>query len=161
VPAPVSRQIVDAFYEALAAACAQRDLARIVPFLHNDIEWTINGPVDVLTYCGARHGPVGVLYLIARVQPGVVIITAFRREGVLGDGDGAAALVRLTGVHTASGAIVSYRVAQFMRFCDNQVIEFHAVIDSFDAAEQVLGRPLELAPDASFSGGTAGDLVTV
>ena len=159
--APVLRHVVEAFYQALESACAQRDLAKIAPFLHKDVEWTINGPVDVLTFCGTRYGRAAVLDLIARVAPTTVRIKAFKRDELLVDGDRAAALIRLTGMHTGTGAIISYRLAQFMRFCDNQVVEFRAIIDSFDAAEQVLGRPIELTPGAQRGEDAQGDIVTV
>jgi hypothetical protein len=38
--------------------------------------------------------------------------------------------------------VISYRVAHFMRFKDDKVIENLSFIDSFDAVEQVLGHPL-------------------
>ena len=40
------------------------------------------------------------------------------------------------------GHAISYRIAQFFRFHDQKVVEYVSLIDSFDAAEQVLGRPL-------------------
>jgi len=159
VPVRIARFVVEEFYQALVSARAQRDVARFAPFLHDDVEWTINGPVEVLKFCGTRRGKVAVLDLIARVLPAAVTFTAFKREAFLVDGDRAAALVQLTGTRIGSGDAISYRMAQFMRFQDNQVIEFRTVIDSFDAAEQVLGRPIELMPAAPC--GANVDVVTV
>jgi ketosteroid isomerase-like protein len=160
--APIPRYVVETFYQALVAACAMRDLARIAPFLHDDVEWTINGPVDVLAFCGVRRGKAAVLDLIARVVPAVYRVTNFVREELLVDGERAAALVRVTGIQRGTGASISYRVAQFMRFRDGQVAEFLAVIDSFDAAEQVLGRPIEVESQSQqCSEGARGDLVEV
>jgi ketosteroid isomerase-like protein len=147
MPTPVPRHVVEGFYQALIAACARRDLDQLVPYLHNDVKWTINGPVAVLTFSGTRSGPAAVLDLVQRVAPRVVRITAFKRDELLVDGDRAAAFARLTGVLAATSATISYRLAQFMRFHAGQVIEFRAIIDSFDATEQVLGRPIELLPD--------------
>jgi ketosteroid isomerase-like protein len=63
---------------------------------------------------------------------------------VLIDGDRAATLNRLSGRRPSDGRSISYRVAQFVRFRAGKVIEYCSVIDSFDAAEQVLGRPITL-----------------
>src|SRR4051794_24880611 len=103
MPAPVSRHTIETFYQALAWACAQHDPTRILPFLHKDVEWTINGPVDVLTFCGTWRGPSAVLDLIGRVVPRVVRVKAFNRDELLVDGVRAAALIRLTGVLTGTG----------------------------------------------------------
>jgi ketosteroid isomerase-like protein len=149
VPIPVPRHVVTKFYEALVAACSTRDLEGIAPYLHDEVVWTINGPVGVLTFCGTRHGKSAVLDLIARAVPAVLRIRDLEREELLVDGDRAAAFIRVNGEQRGTGVTISYRIAQFVRFRLDQVIQFRAVIDSFDAAEQVLGRPIELASAAA------------
>ena len=57
--AAVPRALVEAFYKAYAA----RDAAKVAEFLDDDVEWTISGPVDVLPFCGTRHGKAAVLDL--------------------------------------------------------------------------------------------------
>jgi ketosteroid isomerase-like protein len=64
---------------------------------------------------------------------------------MLVDGDRAATLSRLTGRQRATGRIISYRCAQFLQFRDDKVIDFRSLIDSFDAAEQMLGHHIDLA----------------
>jgi ketosteroid isomerase-like protein len=159
VPFSIPRHVVTEFYEAFVAACTVRDLDRIAPFLHNDVEWIITGPVDVLSFCGTRRGKAAVLDLIARAGPAVLRVKDFARDELLVDGDRVAALIRVTGERRGTGAAISYRIAQFMRFHLHQVIQFHAVIDSFDAAEQVLGRPLDLGPRVQRNGAATDDLV--
>jgi ketosteroid isomerase-like protein len=147
------------FYQAFVAACSTHDLERIAPFLHDDVEWIIAGPVEVLTFCGTRRGKAAVLDLIARVAPAVFHIRDFVREELLVDGNRVAALIRVAGVQRGTGAAISYRIAQFMRFNLHQVVQFRAVIDSFDAAEQVLGRPIDVGLHAQRTGDLVGDLV--
>ena len=156
---PIPRHVVVEFYQAFVAACSTRDLDRIAPFLHDNVEWIITGPVEVLTFCGTRRGKAAVLDLIARVAPAVFHIRDFVREELLVDGNRVAALIRVAGVQRGTGAAISYRIAQFMRFNLHQVVQFRAVIDSFDAAEQVLGRPIDVGMHARRAGDLIGDLV--
>ena len=136
----VSRDIVDAFNDAYA----RRDVAALAPLLDDNARWLINGPVDLLPFCGERRGKQAVLDMVGRVVPAHFTITSFVPETVLIDGNRASTLSRLTGERTEDGRTISYRVAQFIRFCDHKVVEYCSVIDSFDAAEQVLGH--QIAP---------------
>jgi ketosteroid isomerase-like protein len=137
---PVTRQVVDAFYQAYAKG----DVARLAELIDDDASWTINGPVELLQFCGKRRGKQAVIEMVGKLLPQVFEITAFVPEAVLIDGDRAATLNRLSGRRPSDGRSISYRVAQFVRFRDGKVIEYCSVIDSFDAAEQVLGRPIIL-----------------
>jgi len=48
----VPRTVVEGFYKAYAT----RDIAKVAPFIHDDVEWTISGPVDFLPFCGTHRG---------------------------------------------------------------------------------------------------------
>jgi ketosteroid isomerase-like protein len=152
---PLSRAFARAFYEAYAS----RDVARIAPFLDDDVQWTISGPVELLPYCGTRHGKAAVLDMIGRLVPELFHITSFVPEALLVDGDRAATLNRLSGRRAEDGRVISYRAAQFAQFKDGKVVEYCSVIDSFDAAEQVLGHRIELG--LGDKAATAGDLIAI
>lgn len=134
----VPRSLVEAFY----AVYATRDADRIADYLHDDIEWTISGPIDYLAFCGTHHGKTAVIDLIKRKVPQVLRTHAFVPEAIVVDGDQAAMLSRQSSRRTADGHAICFRVANFMRFRDGKVVENISLIDSFDAVEQVLGRPL-------------------
>jgi ketosteroid isomerase-like protein len=136
--ASVPRSVVEAFYRAYAA----RDAAKVAEFLDDDVEWTISGPIDVLPFCGTRHGKAAVLDIIERLVPEVFHIFSFVPDAVLIDGDRVATLNRLAARHHNDDRVISYRLAHFLRFRDGKVIENVSLIDSFDAVEQVLGIPL-------------------
>jgi ketosteroid isomerase-like protein len=142
--APVQRTTVMAFYAAFVA----RDPAKIAPFIDDHAEWMIVGPIDLFPFCGKRRGKSAVLELFERVIPTVLQVTAVVTEILLVDGDRAATYSRLTAIQRATGRTISYRCTHFLRFRDDKVIEFHSVIDSFDAAEQVLGHPIDLSLEA-------------
>jgi ketosteroid isomerase-like protein len=150
---PVSRAVVEAFY----AAYADRDVDRIAPFLDDNVEWTISGPVDVLPFCGTRHGNAAVLELIERLVPEVFQVFCFVPSSMLVDGDQVATLNRLWAKRSDDGRVISYRLAHFVRFRDGKVVENLSLIDSFDAVEQVLGHPLAVHDSRP----REGDLVAV
>ena len=141
---PVARSTVQAFFQAFAS----KDPGRLRPFLHDQVVWVIVGPVELISYAGERRGPAAVLDMFGRVAPAALRLTAFEPEALLVDGDRAAMLARVTGVAPDSGRVISYRATQFIRFADNKVIDYRSVIDSFDAAEQFLGHPLDLSAAA-------------
>jgi len=151
---PVPRSLVEAFYEVYAV----RDAEKVAAFLHDDVVWTISGPVDVLSYCGTHRGKAVVKDVITRQVMTTFHTVKFTRESLLVDGDRVAMLNRRTAQRIADGRVISYRVANFLRFQDGKVIENLSLLDSFDAAEQILGYPLAVQQDRRAD---AGDVVTV
>ena len=135
----VPRAVVEAFYKAYAA----RDADKIGQFLDDDVEWSISGPVDVLPFCGTRHGKAAVLDMVGRLIPEVFRVFSFVPDVMLVDGDQAATLSRLA-ARSGDGRVISYRLAHFVRFRAGKIVRNLSIIDSFDAVEQVLGRPLDV-----------------
>jgi ketosteroid isomerase-like protein len=135
---PVPRTVVEAFYKVYAA----RDAEKVAAFIHDDVRWVVSGPIDVLAFCGTFRGKAAVLDLIGRLVPQVMRVVGFVPESILVDGDRVAMLNRQSSKRAEDGRVISFRVANFMRFLDGKVIENVSLIDSFDAVEQVLGHPL-------------------
>ena len=111
----------------------------------------------MLPFCGTRHGKTAVLDLIERQVPAVFGIISFVRDATLVDGDQVATLSRLA-ARGKDGRMISYRLAHFLRFRAGKVVENVSLIDSFDAAEQVLGHPLDVHEGEWRE---AGDLIAV
>lgn len=150
----VSRNLVDAFYEAYAS----HNTEMLTAMFHDDVTWTISGPVDVLTYCGVHRGKQAVIHLVDQLVPNVYRVVGFTRDSILMDGDRVATLSRISGRRCADGRVISYRLAHFLRFCGAKLLDATSIIDSFDAAEQMLGYPLEVHDNRNAD---IGDLVSV
>lgn len=135
----ISRAVVEAFYHALSI----RDMDALARFLDDDVVWTISGPVDILPFCGQRVGKDLVMKLLGRDSPTLLSGRRFVAKTMLVDGDRAAVLGRLTATKRASGQAISYRIAHFIRFCDEKVVDYVSIIDSYDAVEQMLGYSLD------------------
>jgi ketosteroid isomerase-like protein len=138
---PSIRPIVEAFYKA----SAERDIDRVMSFVADDVDWLVQGPVDIFAFLGQRRGKAAVLDGFAEIAR-QLDVTGYKVETLLVDGDRAAALIRLTSVVRATGKVMSVRTSQFSRFRDGKIIEMRSVLDSYDMVEQVLGRTIDLAP---------------
>src|ERR1044072_398653 len=134
--------------EAFSQASADRDIPRIVAMIDDDVDWLVQGPVDIFPFLGQRRGKDAVLAgyreIAQRLQ-----VTGYQVEKLLVDGDCAAALIRLTSIVRATGKVMSIRTSHFSRFRDGKLIEMRAVIDSYDMVEQTLGHPLTAATGES------------
>src|ERR1019366_8489872 len=107
----VPRSVVEGFYEAFCS----RDVMTMASFLDDDVTWTINGPVDLLQFCGTRRGKIAVLDMFGRQVPAVFRARHVVSDMLLVDGDRAAGLSRLVAVKHDDNRSVNYRAAQFMR----------------------------------------------
>lgn len=132
---PVPRAVVEAFYPALA----NRDMGTLATFLDEQVVWTISGPVDMLPFCGQRIGKAVVMKLLVRDIPTFLSDRRFVPNTMLVDGDRAAVLGRLNATKRDDGHAISYRIAHFIKFRNEKVVEYVSIIDSFDAVEQMLG----------------------
>ncbi len=150
---PVPRAVVEAFYRALS----NRDMDRLATFLDDHVKWTISGPVDILPFCGQRVGKDVVMDLLVRDIPTRLEGRRFAAQAMLVDGDRAAVLGKLTATKRVGGRAISYRIAHFIQFRNEKVIDYISIIDSFDAVEQMLGYTL----DAYDGYRVNGDVVTV
>lgn len=155
MPQTVSRADVLAFYQAYS----RRDLPAVAAFLHEDVHWTVSGPVDVLRYCGERQNRGEVMHMITVVIPQMFRERRFDPEHILIEGDAVAVLARLTGVQH-DGRVISYRLAHFVRFRDGKVAALTSIIDSFNAVEQITGRAISLQPQGA-GGEPVDDLIVI
>ena len=149
----VPRAIVEGFYHALSV----RDMDALATFLDDQVVWTISGPVDILPFCGRRVGKDVVMKLLVRDIPTLLEGRRFVPQVMLVDGDRAAVLGKLTATKRAGGRAISYRIAHFIQFRDEKVIDYVSIIDSYDAVEQMLGYSL----DAYDGYRVNGDIITV
>ena len=150
---PVPRAVVEAFYQALSV----RDFDALAAYLDDNVDWTISGPVDILPFCGKRVSKDVVMKLLAREIPAFLSSRRFAAQIMLVDGDHAAVLGKLNATKRNGGPAIRYRIAHFIQFRDEKVINYVSIIDSFDAAKQMLGYSL----DAYDGYRVEGNIVTV
>jgi ketosteroid isomerase-like protein len=132
------------YVQSFRRARLSREAEQIEPFLDDDVDWLLTGPVELLNFCGQRRGKADVLDCLVRVQPSVMKVLKVDVAALLIDRDRAASFSRLNGIQLSTGRTISYNQAQFLKFRDGKIIEYRGIIDSFNAAEQMIGHPIEL-----------------
>ncbi|MBV8792194.1 MAG: nuclear transport factor 2 family protein [Pseudolabrys sp.] len=131
------------FARAFCDALTLRDPQRIAPYLHEDIDWTGFGPIDLFPFLGRRHSIRAVLQVCSEIAD-MIELKECVPESMLVAGDQAAALMRVNALLRKNGKPISLRLAQFIQLRDGKVASVRMMLDSFDAAEQVLGRAIDL-----------------
>jgi ketosteroid isomerase-like protein len=152
----VLSQLVRDFYQARMS----RDPARIAPFLDEDVTWSISGPVDLIPFCGERQGKKAVIDAIVRIVPTLLTVTKLDIEELVVDSERAAGFTKLTAIQIGTGRVISYHRAEFFRFRGNKILAYRSILDSFDAAEQMLGRTIDLSQTPK-QAGDVGDRIAV
>ena len=145
--------------ENFSRARKSRDPRLIEPFLDDDVDWLANGPVELLHFCGQRRGKAEVLDCLTRQHAMVLSTFKVEVDFLLVDGDCAASRGRMIGTQRNTGRIITYTHAQFLRFRDSKIVEYRGIIDSFNAAEQMIGHAIELPENLRVPGN--GDLVAI
>ena len=137
----VSAELVREFFAARVAG----DPARIGALIDDDIDWSISGPVNILPYAGHRRGKQAVLDSVVQQGRKIFEVTDVQIDDIVVDGDKAVVRTRLSGIHRPTGRKISYNCAQLLAYRDGKIVRFKAIIDSFDAAEQMLGREIDIS----------------
>lgn len=134
---------VRAVIEDIQDAFRRGDYARIAVRYDEDVDWLFYGPVAIFPEIGRRRGKVAVFQALEALN----VKYRFDRhvtEQLIAEGDRAATIADTTLVQRASGRTIRCRIASFYRVHNGRVVEYRGFTDSFDVAEQVLGRELPL-----------------
>jgi len=134
-----TRALVRELYDAYE----RRDFARVAEFMHDDIDWMIYAPVSVFPFAGHRRGRKAVLEAMAGIAERFSL-EEYKREVVIAEGDRAALMSDVSFKQRATGRMLRFRTANFLRFQGDRLIEFREFVDTFDVVEQALGRELAL-----------------
>jgi ketosteroid isomerase-like protein len=127
----------------LYSAYGRRDFERVAALIHDDIDWVIYAPISVFPFAGPRYGRAAVLAAMAEIAVHFSL-ESYKPEVMLIDNARAALMSDVGYRQRSTGRVLRIRVAGFLRWQDDQVIEYREFVDSFDAVEQALGRELQL-----------------
>lgn len=137
------RGSVRAFCDALLS----HDTERIQYMLHDEVDWLVYGPIDLFPFFGRRTGKKAVLAMLAQVDAYLKLQNC-EKDSYLSVGEQSAVLTKLTAICKRTGRTMSLRLAVFTELRDGKIARFRTVFDSLDAAEQVLGREIDLTSAA-------------
>ena len=131
------------FVRAFCDAFLTHDSEQVALWLDDDVDWIVFGPIDLFPFFGQRTGKAAVLAMYADIAASLEIKRC-EKDSTLVDGDRAASMIRLTAVHRQTGRTLTMRLAHFAQFHGGKVVRMRALLDSFDFAEQALGREFDL-----------------
>lgn len=134
-----TRNLVAKLYDAYASG----DGATVEALIHDDIDWAIYGPVEVFPFAGPRRGKAAVMETLGAIASRYEL-KRYHPEVILADGNRAASMSNVAFVQRATGRVLSFRNAHFIRVEGERIIEFRELLDSFDVTQQALGRWLRV-----------------
>ncbi len=134
-----TREIVRDLYDAYA----RRDFERIASYIHADIDWAIFAPISIFPFAGPRRGRAAVLLAMSDIAAGFSL-ESYKPEIIIAENDRAAVISDVSFTQRKTNRLLRFRVANFLRIQDGQIIEFREFVNSFDVAEQALGRELQI-----------------
>lgn len=124
-------------------AFRKHDYPRLADYFHDDIDWLFHGPTSIFPEVGHRRGKIAVFKTLAALND-MYRFDTYQSEQTVAEGDWAASVADVKLVQRTSNRIIQCKIASFHRVRDGQVVEYRGFTDSFDAAEQVLGREFQL-----------------
>ncbi len=139
----MSDQTMRGFVRAFCDALLSHDTRKISEWLADDVDWLVFGPIDLFPFFGQRKGKAAVISMYEQVG-NFLAFQQCEKDTLLIDGPQTAVLTKLTAIHRRTGRTLSLRLAIFTEFRDGKVARLRTVFDSFDAAEQAIGREIDL-----------------
>lgn len=128
------------FYDAYVA----RDADRIAAALHDEIRWQISGPSEQFDFYGPRRGKAEVIELMVRILPCYFLIAGFDFEHVLVQGGRIATYGQVSARQRDTGRLIRFRFAHYLHFVDGKLIDYRAIADTFDTAQQLVGHSIDV-----------------
>ncbi|MBW7971382.1 nuclear transport factor 2 family protein [Bradyrhizobium sp. BR 10289] len=113
-------------------------LDRVSPLLDEDIDFLSHAPQDIFPYLGRRRGRREILNALSQVHEKLEVI-AFWPITVVVDDDQAALTVVVNVRERATRKSATFLAAHFLRLREDRIVDYRAIIDSFDAVRQLAG----------------------
>ena len=124
---------------AIQDAFAKADYERMAALYDDEIDWLFHGPVSIFPEIGHRHGKVAVFRAFEALNT-LYRFDRYVMDQLVAEADWAAGIADVTMTQRSSGRTIQCRIASFHRVRNGRLIHYRGFNDSFDAAEQVLGR---------------------
>jgi len=142
----MTKSALHARLDTLYAAFKRGQIDFVLNFLDDDIEFISNAPLEIFPFLGRRRGKPAVAEAIKGAHQ-EFDIQSYEPVSALVESEQAAVMLFARGVSRKSGRSLQLAIAHFLKFRDDKIIEVRELMDSFSAAEQMLGRSLDLGSD--------------
>jgi ketosteroid isomerase-like protein len=129
---------------AIYTAYEKGDLDAVVAAFDDNADFISYVPLQVFPYLGHRAGKEAIAASLRAVRERFDFIS-YKPSFIVVENDNAAAIIEMRLKQRATDRIINVRLGHFMRFAQGRIIEFREFTDSFDAAEQVIGREIRVS----------------
>jgi len=127
-------------YEAFSAG--RLDL--LADVFDENVDFMTNAPTEVFPYLGHRVGRAAVIKAMQSVHNEFETLS-FLPIWMVTEKDRAGVILSVHATQKGTGRIVRFFAAHFLRFRQDRILEYRAIMDSLEAVEQVLGREFDLS----------------
>jgi ketosteroid isomerase-like protein len=125
-------------------AFSEANFDRLPDMFDERVDFMSNAPREVFPYLGRLLGRAAVMKGIATVHQEFDSILFTPLRIVIEDDQSAGVIVSIQLKQRATGRTIRLFAAHFLRFQNNQIVEYRAFLDTFEAVQQVLGREFDL-----------------
>jgi uncharacterized protein len=132
--------------DALYAEFKRGQLGFVFNAFDDDVEFVSYSPTGIFPFLGHHRGKAAVMEALQDAHKEFEFISYQPTSKVI-EADAAAIQLFSRAVSRRTGRSVQLSVAHFLRFRGDKIIEIREFMDSFSAAEQLLGRPLDVSED--------------
>lgn len=136
----ISAQQIYPIYEAISSG----EVGLLIDAFDEAVDFRSNAPVEVFPYLGHRRGRDEVLKALWAAHAEYRPLTILPIWVVVQD-DAASVLLSIQATQRATGRTIRYFAAHFLRFKNGRVVELREILDSFEAAQQVIGREFDVS----------------
>jgi ketosteroid isomerase-like protein len=130
-----TRTLVHELYDAYE----RHEFNRVAALLHDDIDWIIHAPINLFPFAGQRKGRAAVLETLGAIAVQYQL-ERYRPQTIIVEGDRAAVVSDVSFLQRSSNRTIRFHLVNFLHWRDGKIIEFREFANTFDVAEQALGR---------------------
>ena len=112
------------------------DMDGVGRLLADDIDWHMEGPTDVFSFCGERKGRAAVVSML-RALVAEYVHLKHEPQFIIVDGAHACLFASARLRHRASGQEVAADICDLMEIADGKIVWFRELFDSHAAAEMI------------------------
>ena len=128
------------FYRTFSAG----DLDTLADMFDERVDFISNAPIEVFPYLGHRTSRTQVMQALNIVHEQFASIEFIPLKIIIDD-QSAGIIVSIRLTQRETGRLIRLFSAHFLRFKDNRIVEYRALLDTLEAVEQTLGREFDLS----------------
>jgi ketosteroid isomerase-like protein len=132
--------------DALYAAFKRGQLDFVLNAFDDSAEFISHTPAHLFPFLGHRRGKSAIAEAFKEIHEELEFISYEPVSKVL-EADEAAVMLFIRVINRRTGRSIQLSLAHFLKFRDGKIVELREFMDSFSAAEQHLGRALDVGGD--------------